>query len=94
MDLNFREKGVLASAAQKSELSRRRFNDLFKQQYGITPNDYLTELKIDAAKSLLVDNGLSVKSIAELCGFEDIYYFCKIFKRHTGLTPTDFRRLR
>lgn len=94
MDLHFKENGVLPIAAQKSELSRRRFNELFKKQYGITPNDYLTELKIDAAKSLLVDNGLSVKSIAELCGFDDIYYFCKIFKNHIGLTPTEFRKQR
>lgn len=94
MDLHFRENDILPLAAEKSGLSRRRFNELFKSQYGITPNDYLTDLKIDAAKSLLVDNGLSVKSIAELCGFEDIYYFCKVFKQQVGLTPTKFRKLR
>ena len=91
IDLHFRETDI-QSAANKTGLSRRRFNDLFKKQYGITPGHYLTSLKIDAAKSLLVENGLSVKSIAEHCGFEDHYYFCKVFKEMTGATPTQFRK--
>lgn len=91
MDLSFREKYILDTAAQSTGLSRRRFNDLFKQQYGITPNNYITQKKINAAKALLVDNGLSVKQVASLCGFEDLYYFCKVFKSQTGLTPTQFR---
>ena len=56
MDLHFKEDGILALAAQKSELSRRRFNDLFKQQYGITPNDYLTDLKIKHFKACNVNS--------------------------------------
>ena len=91
IDLSFREKYVLDSAAESSGLSRRRFNDLFKQQYGITPNNYVTLKKIGAAKALLVDNSLTVKHVASLCGFEDIYYFCKVFKSHTGLTPSQYR---
>lgn len=91
LDLHFRETDI-QSAASKTGLSRRRFNDLFKKQYGITPGHYLASLKINAAKSLLVENGLSVKSIAELCGFEDHYYFCKVFKGTTGLTPSQFRK--
>lgn len=91
LDLHFRETDI-QSAADQTGLSRRRFNDLFKQQYGITPGYYLTGLKIDAAKSLLVDNGLSVQRIALLCGFEDHYYFCKVFKEMTGMTPTQFRK--
>ncbi len=91
MDLSFREKHVLDMAAQSAGVTRRRFNDLFKQQYGITPNSYITQKKIQAAKGLLVDNGLSIKQVASLCGFEDLYYFCKVFKAQTGLTPTQFR---
>ena len=91
IDLSFREKNVLDTAAQSTGLSRRRFNDLFKQQYSITPNNYVTQKKINAAKALLVDNSLTVKQVAALCGFDDIYYFCKVFKAHTGLTPSQFR---
>lgn len=91
IDLHFRETDI-QSAADKTGLSRRRFNDIFKKQYGMTPGHYITNLKIDEAKSLLVDNGLSIQRIALLCGFEDHYYFCKVFKEMTGLTPTQFRK--
>lgn len=91
MDLSFREKSILDTAAQSTGLSRRRFNDLFKQQYGITPNNYIIRKKINASKTLLMDNSLTVKQVASLCGFEDIYYFCKVFKAQTGMTPTQFR---
>lgn len=91
LDLHFKE-ADLQAAAELTGLSRRRFNDLFKKQYGVTPGRYLTARKVDAAKSLLVDNGISVQRIALLCGFEDHYYFCKVFKEFTGVTPTHFRR--
>lgn len=91
LDLNFKETDI-QSAADKTGLTRRRFNDLFKKQYGVTPGHYLTSIKIEEAKSLLVDNGLSVQRIAALCGFESHYYFCKVFKEQTGVTPTQFRK--
>lgn len=92
MDLHFRECDALNRAAQLTGISRRRFNDLFKAQYGTTPNRYLTALKIDTAKKLIVRNDQPVKRIAEMSGFEDIYYFSKVFKEQTGLTPTQFRK--
>lgn len=92
LDLHFREKDALSSAAQISGISRRRFNDLFKAQYGTTPNCYLTALKIDTAKKLIVNNDQSMKKIAEMSGFEDYYYFSKVFKIQTGLTPSQFRK--
>ena len=92
INLHFRERTVLADAATDSGLSRRRFNDLFKQQFGITPNTYLIDLRIDAAKALLMDHSLSIINVAERCGFEDNYYFCKVFKNQTSLTPTQFRK--
>ena len=91
LDLNFRETDIQA-AADKTGLTRRRFNDLFKKQYGMTPGHYLTSIRIREARSLLVDNGLSVQRIAALCGFESHYYFCKVFKEQTGITPTQFRK--
>lgn len=90
-DLNFREINI-QSVADRTGLTRRRFNELFKKQYGVTPGHYLTSVKVQEAKSLLLDNDLSVQSIAALCGFESHYYFCKVFKKQTGVTPTQFRK--
>ena len=92
MDLRFKEKDVLAGAAQVSGLSRRRFNGLFHQLYGVTPGRYLTDLRISAAKSLLMAGDVSVRQVAALCGYEDLYYFCKVFKAQTGCTPTQYRK--
>lgn len=92
MKLHFKERGALSLAAKITGLSRRRFNDLFKRQHGQTPNGYITQLKVNAAKAYLLDNSLSVKKIAEMCGFEDHFYFCKVFKKITGVSPTAFRR--
>ena len=90
--LHFTEKDALACAVREASLSARRFGTLFKAQYGTTPGKYLTALRIAAAKKAIVSSELSVKQVAEACGFSDLYYFSKSFKKETGVSPTDFRR--
>ena len=92
LNSHFREPDCLALAAESSDLSRRRFNDLFRNYYHMTPNEYLTSLKIDYAKKLLLTEYLSVSETASLSGFSDIYYFSKVFKKETGMTPSAYRR--
>jgi AraC-like DNA-binding protein len=91
MDIHFKERNCLKHAIETSNLTQRRFNDLFKQTFSITPNRYLTVLKIEFAKKLLKLENLTIMEIAELCGFSDIYYFSKLFKKETGSTPTTFK---
>ncbi|WP_281888786.1 AraC family transcriptional regulator [Paenibacillus sp. YYML68] len=66
---------------------------LFKAQFGFTPIQYLNLQRIRAAKELLMLGKLSIKTVAEQTGFESPYYFTQVFKKHTGLTPTEFRKL-
>jgi len=64
---------------------------LFKKYNSITPSDYLLNKRIDQAKSLLENkssSGQQVKLIASLVGFDDPYYFSKIFKSKTGVSPS------
>ena len=91
MDLHFKEEDCLENAVQTSNLTQRRFNDLFKKVFDTTPNRYLTILKIELAKELLKIDNLTVTETAELCGFSDIYYFSKLFKKETGKTPSEFK---
>lgn len=91
LDRNYREDGCIENAADISGISRRRFNDLFKSSFGITPNRYVTKQKVEYAKQLLCLNELSVSEISEICGFSDIYYFSKVFKGETGLSPREYR---
>lgn len=63
---------------------------LFRSHFGKTPHDYLTELRIKAAKKLLSSRSTSNYSIAQIshmAGFHDVAYFSRIFKRTTGVSP-------
>lgn len=92
MDLYFREKDCLLVSAEKSGVTRRRFNDIFKSTFDITPARYINAKKTEYAKSLLLAADLSVTDIATMCGFSDVYYFSKVFKSDMGCTPTEFRK--
>ena len=89
---HFRDADCLDAAAKTCGLSRRRFNDLFKNCFDITPNRYIINLKIDYAKGLLKSGYISVSQTAMLCGFSDIYYFSKVFKTETGVSPREYKK--
>lgn len=66
-------------------------SNFFKKKTGVTLSDYITETKMEKAKSLLVNTLLKVNKIAEEVGYEDQRYFCLVFKKYCGVTPTKFR---
>lgn len=63
----------------------------FKKEVGVSPIQHQIELKLRKAKDLLTDPYLSVKEIALQCGFEDINYFGRLFRKHHQLTPGQWR---
>lgn len=87
---HFREKYCLEYAARSCNLSRRRFNELFKLHFDITPNRFLIDQKIDFARKMLRTEPVSISQTAACCGFSDIYYFSKLFKKETGMTPSEY----
>lgn len=72
-------------------LSISYFSTLFKQHTGATFVEYLTRLRIEKAKELLVVTAHKTYEIASLVGYGDPHYFSVIFKRHTGKTPKEYR---
>lgn len=68
------------------------FRYLFKKETGKTPLDYLIEKRIESAKNLLETehNNYTVKEISYRVGFEDPYYFSRVFKKSTGKSPTEW----
>jgi len=64
----------------------------FKNEYGVTVLSYINELKVKEAKSLLRKNKLSVTEISEALGFNSIHYFCRLFKKSTGLSPKEYTK--
>lgn len=64
---------------------------LFRETVGESPLHYLIRRRLDAARELLAMTTLTVAEIGRQAGFDNAYYFCRLFKRQTGLTPTAFR---
>jgi AraC-like DNA-binding protein len=68
-----------------------RLNEVFKNYTGMTPYQYFIQLKIHRAKELLGLGRYSVKEIAFTLGFSDPYYFSRLFKKKTGIAPSEWR---
>lgn len=65
---------------------------ILKKFTGDTPNKYLTKIRINKAKQLLINNPeIEIKNISELVGYKDASYFSKVFKSNVGVYPSDFR---
>lgn len=73
--------------------SPNHFHKIFHEAMGITPNSYITKLRMEKAKELLVTSVLPVYQIAVDCGFENIPYFTYIFKKQIGICPAEFRKM-
>lgn len=74
-------------------LSRRVLEKRFREQFGRTPHQEILRVKINRAERLLTDTDLNLPQIAERTGFNHAEYLCVAFKRSTGRSPGDFRRM-
>jgi two-component system, response regulator YesN len=73
-------------------MNKSYLSEVFKQKTGIPFIEYLTIVKMERARKLMADGSLKTYEVAELMGFKDIEYFSKLFKKNTGLTPTEYRQ--
>ncbi len=80
----------LNDAMDTVPFSKDYFRKLFKQETGVTPLEYLTTLRIEHAKGLLSSTSLTVRQIAAMVGYDDPYYFSRIFKKATGKSPSQW----
>ncbi len=76
--------------AAASGISRTHFGRVFKEMYGETPKRYIERLRFERARELVSADGLTVSEIAEMCGFSDVYYFSRAFKKEFGIPPSRF----
>lgn len=82
--------GVEELSAQLG-ISKSHLVRVFSAAMGVSPGQYLTRVRVEAAKALLARREYTLEVVATLCGFSGANYLCKVFKRQTGQTPTAYR---
>lgn len=75
------------SLCRKAYMSRNAFFRWFRQQFGLTPLEYINRERIRLSKQLLSDPRNSVTTVSQQCGFSDVNYFVRLFKKSEGITP-------
>ncbi len=88
---HFHENVSCSEVAASVHLSTSYVSTMFKFEMGMTMTEYLTKLRIDESKHLLLNTSESLGTISLACGFEDQSYFSKVFKRCTGILPSRYR---
>ena len=91
---NVAEEFRLEQLAVQAGLSKFHFTRLFKSAIGLSPSRYQLNLRIDAARRLLRETRKSVVEVALEVGYNNPSRFAQLFRRETGLTPSDYRRQR
>lgn len=86
------ERVTLEDTARQVGFSPNYFSKVFKDEMGCTFSDYLSKLRIDRSKALLLVSKLSIREICDAVGYEEQSYFIKVFTRFTGVTPGKFRK--
>jgi AraC-like DNA-binding protein len=91
MDRNLGEPLSIPQMAAASGLSQGHFRQRFHKATGFNPSDYLTRRRVTRAKQLLRNHSLAITEIAFRLGFQSSPYFAAVFKKLTGMTPSEYR---
>lgn len=88
---NFHKEITLELVAGEIGMSPQYLSKIFKEKYGTNFIDYITKKRLEYAEELLKNENRNIKEISKMVGYEDSNYFCKVFKKDTGLTPKQYR---
>lgn len=76
--------------SKKSCVSEVYFRKLFKEEYGISPKQYVQKIRINKAIELLQSENISVTAVGEMVGYSSVFNFSKAFKMQTGYAPSEY----
>jgi AraC-like DNA-binding protein len=89
---NYTENIKIPFLAQMEAMCLTAYNRRFKAQMGMTPTEYIIALRMQMATELLETSSLSIKEISAMCGYDNFNFFARVFKKHTSLSPTEYKK--
>ena len=92
MVTHYKQRLTLDTLAHIAGLSSSHYSRLFKKYTGYSPIDYVTHLRMDRAKELLMLSDYKLRAVARSVGYQDEFYFSRIFKKVVGMSPSQFAR--
>jgi len=89
---HYAQRITLEKLAASQNISISQLKRIFKEHTGDSVIPYLTALRIKEAKRLIQESSLNFSQIAVSVGYDNIYYFSSVFKKHTGMTLTEYSK--
>lgn len=88
---NFQREIEVRECARRFNMSESWLIRCFRERTGMTPQRYLTDIRLNQAKELLISSSLNVGEIAAIVGYENALYFSRVFRKYAGLSPSAYR---
>ena len=85
---------TLQQFAKIACMSSHHYCSLFKTRYGFSPIEYFNRVKVRKACAMLSSTSMQVREIAQSVGFDDAYYFSRLFRKIVGVSPNEYRKTR
>ncbi|HIU76215.1 MAG TPA: response regulator [Candidatus Pelethocola excrementipullorum] len=92
LEKEYKNELTLEEMAERMDVTPEYLSGLFMKELGVKYTTYRAQIRIDAAKKLLKTGKLKSYEVAEECGFSDVRYFTKVFKKFTGVSPGEYVR--
>lgn len=90
--LNYNKNLTVNQLAHMTGLCANRYINIFREVTGLTPKEYIINTKLEKACELLRHTDLNIRQTAALTGFDDQLYFSRLFKKHKGMNPTEYKK--
>ena len=92
IDLHFKESLTLEQLSEEAHMNKYYLAHAFKQEYGVSPINYMISRRIEESKYLLAETDLSMSQVAQILGFSSSSYFSQVFRKNQGTSPMGFRQ--